>query len=73
MALSISKWRRVYLEKCASCHGVNLEAQLVWLDTMVGGMKLAPLHDKSGHTWHHLDEMLFNLTKYSCLGTRREE
>jgi len=35
-----------------------------WQDTMVDGMRLAPPHDKSGHTWHHPDEMLFNLTKY---------
>ena len=27
-------------------------------------MRLAPPHDKSGHTWHHPDEILFNLTKY---------
>ena len=55
---------KVYLEKCASCHGVNLEGQVGWQDTMVDGMRLAPPHDKSGHTWHHPDEMLFNLTKY---------
>ena len=55
---------KVYLEQCASCHGVNLEGQVGWQDTMVDGMRLAPPHDKSGHTWHHLDEMLFNLTKY---------
>ena len=55
---------KVYLEQCASCHGVNLEGQNGWQDTMVNGMSLAPPHDKSGHTWHHPDEMLFNLTKY---------
>ena len=55
---------KVYLEQCASCHGVNLEGQVAWQDTMVDGMRLAPPHDKSGHTWHHPDEMLFNLTKY---------
>jgi hypothetical protein len=55
---------KVYLEQCASCHGVNLEGQLGWQNTMVNGMRLAPPHDKSGHTWHHPDEMLFNLTKY---------
>ena len=64
MTLSISKWRRVYLEQCASCHGVNLEAQLGWQDTMVDGMRLAPLHDKSGHTWHHFGEMLSNHTRH---------
>ena len=55
---------KVYLEQCVSCHGVNLEGQVGWQDTMVDGMRLAPPHDKSGHTWHHPDEMLFNLTKY---------
>ena len=55
---------KIYLEQCASCHGVNLEGQMGWQDTMVDGMRLAPPHDKSGHTWHHPDEMLFNLTKY---------
>lgn len=24
----------------------------------------APPHDASGHTWHHSDEILFNLTKF---------
>ena len=55
---------KVYREQCASCHGVNLEGQVGWQDTMVDGMRLAPPHNKSGHTWHHPDEMLFNLTKY---------
>ena len=31
---------------------------------MVDGMRLAPPHDKSGHTWHHPDALLFKLTKY---------
>ena len=31
---------------------------------MVDGITLAPPHDKSGHNWHHPDEMLLNLTKY---------
>ena len=30
---------KVYLEQCASCHGVNLEGQVGWQDTMVDGMK----------------------------------
>ena len=43
--------------------GVNLEGQEGWRDKMVDGMRLAPPHDRSGHT-HHPDELLFNLTKY---------
>jgi len=64
MALSILKWEKVYLEQCASCNGVNLEGQEGWRDTMVYGMRLALPQDKSGHNWHHPDEMLFNLTKH---------
>ena len=33
---------KVYLEQCSSCHGVNLEGQEGWRDTMVDGMRLAP-------------------------------
>jgi mono/diheme cytochrome c family protein len=55
---------KVYLDQCASCHGVKLEGQEGWRDKKVDGMRLAPPHDKSGHTWHHPDDLLFNLTKY---------
>ena len=54
----------LYERECASCHGVNLEGQVGWRDTKVDGMRLAPPHDKSGHTWHHPDELLYKLTKY---------
>lgn len=63
MTLSISKWGIVHLEQFASCHGVNLEGQSGWQDTMVDVIRLAPPHDKSGHAWHNPDKMLFNLTK----------
>ena len=43
---------------------VNLEGQAGWRDKMVDGMRLAPPHDKSGHTWHHPGALLFKLTKY---------
>ena len=56
--------KKIYMDQCASCHGVNLEGQAGWRDKMVDGMRLAPPHDKSGHTWHHPDEYLFTMTKY---------
>ena len=56
--------KKVYQNHCASCHGVNLEGQGGWRDRKVDGMRLAPPHDKSGHTWHHPDELLYKLTKY---------
>ena len=63
-AVYVKMGKKVYVEQCASCHGVNLEGQDGWRNTKVDGMRLAPPHDKSGHTWHHADEVLFNLTKY---------
>ena len=30
---------KVYLEQCSICHGVNLEGQEGWQDTMVDGMR----------------------------------
>ena len=63
-AVYVKMGKTVYMEQCASCHGINLEGQDGWRDTKVDGMRLAPPHDKSGHTWHHADELLFNLTKY---------
>ena len=63
-AVYVKMGKKVYLEQYASCHVVNLEGQDGWRTTKVDGMRLAPPHDKSGHTWHHADEVLFNLTKY---------
>ena len=54
---------KVYLEQRAICHGVNLEGQSSWKDTMIDGTRLAPPHNKSGFTWHHPDELHLNLTK----------
>ena len=63
-AVYVNGGKMVYLEQCASCHDVNLKGQDGWRNTIVDGMRLAPPHDQSGHTWHHPDELLFNLTKY---------
>ncbi|MDA7721067.1 c-type cytochrome [Alphaproteobacteria bacterium] len=34
--------QKIYMDQCASCHGVNLEGQVGWRDTKVDGMRLAP-------------------------------
>ena len=49
-AVYVKMGKKVYVEQCASCHGVNLEGQDSWRNTKVDGMRLAPPHDKSGHT-----------------------
>ncbi len=56
----------LYQQHCASCHGANLEGQPNWRRRDDDGFLPAPPHDASGHTWHHPDELLFEITK---LGT----
>lgn len=53
----------LYLENCASCHGTGLEGQPEWKSRLPSGRMPAPPHDASGHTWHHPDRMLFEITR----------
>lgn len=52
----------LYEQHCASCHGVNMQGQLNWRIRMANGRLPAPPHDDSGHTWHHSDQVLLNIT-----------
>lgn len=56
--------KNVYVENCASCHGIALEGQANWRKRDADGYLLAPPHDETGHTWHHTDSYLFLMTKY---------
>lgn len=60
----VAMGRQVYASQCAACHGANLEGQPNWRSRKPNGRLPAPPHDASGHTWHHDDLSLFNLTKY---------
>lgn len=53
----------VYRQYCASCHGTELEGQPDWQGRKPNGRLPAPPHDATGHTWHHPDDVLFQLTK----------
>ena len=53
----------VYRDSCASCHGANLEGQPNWRSKNADGTLPAPPHDENGHTWHHPDRVLFEITK----------
>lgn len=53
----------VYRQRCANCHGADLEGQPNWRIRMPNGRLPAPPHDASGHTWHHPDQVLFDITK----------
>ena len=54
----------LYEQQCASCHGADLEGQPNWRRRDEDGFFPAPPHDPSGHTWHHPDGLLFDITKY---------
>ena len=60
----LARGETVYRTSCTTCHGANLEGQANWWLRDVDGNLPAPPHDKTGHTWHHSDEVLFNLVKY---------
>ncbi|MBU1336916.1 MAG: cytochrome c [Alphaproteobacteria bacterium] len=55
--------RQLYVDHCASCHGVNLEGQPDWKQRLPTGRLPAPPHDATGHTWHHSDRQLFRIVK----------
>jgi mono/diheme cytochrome c family protein len=54
----------IYANACASCHGKNLEGQRNWRERKANGRLPAPPHNEEGHTWHHPDGELFEITKY---------
>ena len=60
----IARGEAIYGQNCASCHGLDLEGQANWRSKNADGTLPAPPHDSSGHTWHHSDTVLFNITKW---------
>jgi mono/diheme cytochrome c family protein len=56
----VSLGEMVYVDNCASCHGVNLEGEPEWKVQNEDKSFRAPPHDESGHTWHHDDTMLMD-------------
>jgi mono/diheme cytochrome c family protein len=55
--------RQVYDEKCAICHGEELEGEVDWRQSDPNGVLKAPPHDETGHTWHHADAYLIESIK----------
>lgn len=63
----VERGKKVYKRFCSLCHGKNLEGQPMWHIPREDGKMPAPPHDKTGHTWHHADIVLFNITKYGLV------
>jgi len=61
---TVMRGKRIYSDRCASCHGRYLQGQPLWqlIDDYAG--RRAPAHDETGHTWQHPDEDIFDMTKY---------
>ncbi|RWB94582.1 MAG: c-type cytochrome [Mesorhizobium sp.] len=62
-AATVAFGKTIYAERCATCHGANLEGQRDWKSPLLSGRMPAPPHDASGHSWHHPDGVLFRVTK----------
>ena len=60
----IARGKTVYEKNCAACHGKNLEGEPDWRSHDKDGYLPAPPHDETGHSWHHSDRKLFDITKY---------
>ena len=60
--------RQLYAEHCAACHGAALEGQPNWRERKPDGRLPAPPHDASGHTWHHSDAQLAEITRRGVSG-----
>ena len=62
-AKQVALGKQVYDAHCAACHGAKLEGQPNWRERRPDGLLPAPPHDADGHTWHHPDRQLFDITK----------
>ena len=51
----------VYEANCATCHGFQGEGQPNWKEVDENGLRPAPPHDATGHTWHHSDSLLLEI------------
>jgi len=59
---TVTQGKTIYSKHCAVCHGAALEGQPDWQKRLANGRLPAP-HDDSGHTWHHTDAVLINITR----------
>lgn len=63
-AQAVALGQGLYADHCAACHGADLKGHPEWRSPDEDGYLPAPPHDRTGHTWHHPDGMLFAITKF---------
>lgn len=61
-APDLTRGAAIYAQACASCHGLKLKGQPDWRAPGSNGRLPAPPHDETGHTWHHPDRVLLDIT-----------
>ncbi|MGX5659247.1 c-type cytochrome [Castellaniella ginsengisoli] len=66
----VVRGKAIYANACAACHGAELQGQPGWRERLANGRLPAPPHDRTGHTWHHPDAVLFDLVKNGLVGGR---
>ena len=61
---------QVYAQNCASCHGANAEGQFpdAPMERDETGRLGAPPHNDDGHTWHHDDDLLYQIVREGGMG-----
>lgn len=61
---TITAGQTVYRDYCAACHGTELQGDPDWRSLGDDGRMRPPPHNIDGHTWHHADAILFEITKF---------
>src|SRR5258708_857153 len=59
----VSRGRAVFVQHCASCHGVDAQGAPDWQQPDARGDLPAPPHDDTGHTWRHSDAQLSEIIR----------
>ncbi|MGB7340265.1 MAG: cytochrome c [Phototrophicaceae bacterium] len=61
---------QIYARSCASCHGENGEGQFpdAPMERDSTGRIGAPPHNSEGHTWHHDDDLLYQIVRDGGMG-----
>ena len=62
--------QQVYAQYCIACHGVNGDGQFpdAPLQKDETGRYGAPPHNEAGHTWHHDDDLLYQIVREGGMG-----